>query len=395
MTTRVYFTDAMAREFDATVAACEPSGDRFDVVLDRTAFYPESGGQPHDTGTLGPARVLDVQDDDAGVIHHVTDAPVAPGGAVHGSIDWPRRHDHMQQHTGQHILSAAFDRVCHVRTTSFHMGAVTSTIDLAREVTPAEIAEAEREANQVVWEARPVSVRFVTEEEATRLPLRKEPVKTGLLRLVDIQNFDLSACGGTHMPHTGLVGAVAVAGWERFRGATRLTFVCGHRALRSHAALRDVVVSATRALSVLPDQLAAAIERLQAEVKAGGRDVRRLQEELATFQAAGLRTAAETIGPVRGVLLMRAGWDAAALKTLAQAVVSEPGLVVVLTGDGRPVPVVAARSVGITWDAAAWMKRATAELGGRGGGRPELAQGGLEAAPDQVLAFARQALERS
>jgi len=235
----------------------------------------------------------------------------------------------------------------------------------------------------------------VTADEAARLPLRKEPVKTGLLRLVDIDGFDLSACGGTHMPHTGLVGAIAVAGWERFKGATRLTFVCGHRALRSHAALRDVVASATRALSVLPDELAAAIDRLQVEVKAGGRDVRRLQEEVAAFQAVGLRTAAETIGRVRGVLLTRAGWDAAALKTLAQAVVSEPGLVVVFTGDGSPVPVVAARSAGLTWDASAWMKRATAELGGRGGGRPELAQGGLQASPDQVLAFARQALGSS
>jgi alanyl-tRNA synthetase len=392
MTTRVYFTDAMAREFDATVAACAPAGDRFDVILDRTAFYPESGGQPPDTGVIGSARVLDVQDDEAGVIHHVTDAPIAPGAAVHGSIDWPRRLDHMQQHTGQHILSAAFDRLCHVRTTSFHLGALTSTIDLAREVTPDEIARAEREANQVVWDARPVSVRFVTEEEAARLPLRKEPVKTGRLRLVDIDGFDLSACGGTHVPQTGLVGAIAVAGWERFKGATRLTFVCGARALRSHAALREVVTAATRTLSVLPGDLAAAIERLQAEVKAGGREVRRLQEEVAMFRAAGLRAAAETIGPVRGVLSTQAGWDAAALKTLALAIVSEPGLVVVLTGDGSPVPVVAARSAGVTWDAGAWMKQATADLGGRGGGRPELAQGGLPTAPDRVLAFARQTL---
>ena len=158
-------------------------------MLDRTAFYPESGGQPFDTGTLASARVLDVQDDDAGVIHHVVDAPLAPGAVVHGRIDWPRRLDHMQQHTGQHILSAAFDHRFGVRTTSFHLGAESSTIDLAREVTPAEIAEAEREANRIVWEARPVTVRFVTEEEAARLPLRKEPVKTGLLRLVDVDGL--------------------------------------------------------------------------------------------------------------------------------------------------------------------------------------------------------------
>ena len=148
MTTRMYFTDAQLAEFDATVMSSHPAGDRFEVVLDQTAFYPTSGGQPHDTGRLGSARVLEVADDDAGVIRHVTDAPLAEGDRVHGVIDWPRRLDHMQQHTGQHVLSAAFDRLFNVRTTSFHLGAESATIDLAREVTPSEIARAEAEANR-------------------------------------------------------------------------------------------------------------------------------------------------------------------------------------------------------------------------------------------------------
>jgi alanyl-tRNA synthetase len=298
----------------------------------------------------------------------------------------------MQQHTGQHILSAAFDRLFNVRTTSFHLGADASTIDLAREVTPAEIAAAEQEANRIVWDARPVTVRFVTPEEAAKLPLRKEPVKGGTLRLVDVTDFDLSACGGTHVPQTGLIGAIVVAGWERFKGATRLTFGCGGRALRSHSALRDVVVGATRALSVLPAEIPGAIERLQAELKAAGRDVRRFQEELAGYQAAGFRAGAETIGPFRVVLSRQAGSDAQALKTLAAAVVREPGFVVVFTGEGSPTPVVAARSADVSFDAGAWIKRATAELGGRGGGRSELAQAGLEAAPDRVHEFVRQSL---
>jgi alanyl-tRNA synthetase len=322
----------------------------------------------------------------------MVDGALEPGGPVHGRIDWPRRLDHMQQHTGQHVLSAAFDRLFAVRTTSFHLGAETSTIDLAREVTPAEIARAEAEANRVVWEARPVTVRFATEDEAAALPLRKEPVKTGVLRLIEVTGFDLSACGGTHVAQTGLIGAIAVAGWERFKGATRLTFVCGERALRSHASLRDVVAAATRALSVLPAELPAAIERLQADLKSSARDVRRLQEELALHQAVRLREEATTIGPYRGVLTTRPGWDAAALRTLAAAIVSEPGLIVVLTGDGRPTPVVMARSADVAADAGAWIKRATAELGGRGGGRPELAQGGLEAAPDRILEFARHTI---
>jgi len=392
MTTRMYFTDAQLAEFDATVISTQAIGDRFEVVLDQTAFYPTSGGQPYDTGRLGAARVIDVNDDDAGVIRHVTDSPLAEGARVHGLIDWPRRLDHMQQHTGQHVLSAAFDRLFNVRTTSFHLGAESATIDLAREVTPAEIARAEAEANRVVWEARPVTVRFVTSEEAARLPLRKEPVKSGTLRLVEVTDFDLSACGGTHVPQTGLIGMIGVAGWERFKGATRLTFVCGGRALKSHATLRDVVAGATRALSVLPSELASGIERLQAELKAGSREARKLQEELAGFRAAQLLDEAATIGPYRGVLRAHPGWDAAALKTLAAALVSGPGVIVVLTGEGSPTPVVVARSKDVAVDAGAWMTRATAELGGRGGGRPEMAQGGLVSDPERIFDFARQTL---
>jgi alanyl-tRNA synthetase len=395
MTTRIYFTDALAREFDAVVASCTPAPSnlaRFDVVLDRTAFYPSSGGQPFDTGTLGPARVLDVNDDDAGVIHHTVDAALPAGASVHGQINWARRLDHMQQHTGQHILSAAFDHRFGVRTTSFHLGAEVSSIDLAREVTPAEIADAEREANRLVWDARPVTVRFVSEEDAAKLPLRKEPVKTGMLRLVDITDYDLSACGGTHVPQTGLIGAIVVVGWERFKGATRLTFACGGRALTSHSTFRDVVLGATRALSVLPGEVTGAIERLQTDVKTAGRDLRRLQEELAVHQAAAFRAAAETIGPYRVVLSTQAGADAQGLKTLAAAVVRESGLVVVFIGEGSPTPVVVARSADVAFDAGAWIKRATAELGGRGGGRPEQAQAGLAAAPDRVREFARRTL---
>ena len=392
MTERIYFTDAMASEFEAVVVSCAEAGGRYEVVLDRTAFYPTSGGQPFDTGTLGPARVHDVRDDDDGVIHHTVDAPLAVGTPVQGRIDWARRLDHMQQHTGQHVLSAAFDRLFNVRTTSFHLSGESATIDLAREVTPAEVAQAEAEANRVVWESRPVSVQFVTSEEAGRLQLRKEPVKTGLLRIVDVTGFDRSACGGTHVPQTGMIGVIAVAGWERYKGATRLTFVCGSRALHSHARLRDVVTATTRILSVLPSEIAGAVERLQAEVKAGGRDVRRLQEELAGFQAAGFRTQAAILGPWRGVLLTQPGWDAAGLKGLAAAIVSEPGFIAVLTGDSRPTPVVVARSADVAFDAGAWMKRATAELGGRGGGRPDAAQGGIDADPPRILEFARQTL---
>jgi alanyl-tRNA synthetase len=392
VTTRIYFTDALAAEFDGTVVSSVAEGDRYAVVLDQTAFYPTSGGQPYDTGTLGGHRVLEVEDTDGGEIRHLMDAPLQPGARVEGRIDWPRRLDHMQQHTGQHVLSAAFDHLQHVRTVSFHLGAETSTIDLAREVSAAEIDEAEEAANRVVWEDRPVTIRFATPEEASRLPLRKEPTRTGPLRLIEVPDFDLSACGGTHVARTGTIGIIAVAAAERFKGATRVTFVCGHRALASYRALRNAVEGATRALSVVPADLGPAIERMRAEAKADSRAIKQLQEEVAAHRAATFRGEAETLGPLRGVLTAVPGWDAGALKTLALAIVSEPGLIAVLVGDGRPAPVVIARSADVAVDAGAWLRRATTELGGRGGGRPELAQGGIDANGNEILAFARHTL---
>jgi len=398
VTERLYYRDAMLREFDAVVVSCTPAsiGTGFEVVLDRTAFYPTSGGQPFDTGSLGAARVIDVIDREDGEIAHVVEQvgerAMETGARVQAAIDWPRRFDHMQQHTGQHVLSAAFDRLFNVRTVSFHLGAETATIDLAREVTPREAADAEAAANAVVWENREIFVRFVSEAEAQALPLRKDPARKGELRVVEVAGFDLSACGGTHVPATGMIGVIAVAATERFKGATRLTFVCGGRALRSHGRLRDAVTRATRVLSVLPEEIGDGIERLQAALKDADRAAKKTQEELAGFRAAGFRAAAATIGPWRGVLSAQPGSDAGALKTLAAAIVSEPGYLVVLTGEGTPVPVVAARSADVTFDAGAWMKQATAALGGRGGGRPELAQGGLDATSEQVLDFARRTL---
>src|SRR6476646_6326639 len=231
MTKRLYYTDPLLTAFDATVVSNEIEDGRSVVVLDQTAFYPSSGGQPFDTGQLDGTRVVDVVDREDGTIAHVVEKSLAPGTVVHGDIDWPRRFDHMQQHTGQHVLSAAFDRLSGVKTVSFHLGADVSTIDLAREVTPKEIAAAEDEANRIVWEDRPVTIRYATAEEAAALPLRKEPVRTGTLRLIDVEGFDLSACGGTHVSRTGAVGLIAVTAWERFKGGHRLEFACGRRVL--------------------------------------------------------------------------------------------------------------------------------------------------------------------
>jgi len=298
VTERLYYSDSHLIEFEARVVdVTERVSGWTALVLNRTAFYPTGGGQPSDTGTLDGLRVVECIDDgDRGVLHVVQGVTPAVDAIVRGRVDWRRRLDHMQQHTGQHVLSAAFVRTIDVATVSFHLGAETSTIDLAREVTAAEIARGETEANRVVWEDRPVTVRFVSAEEAAQLPLRKTPVRTGSLRLVDIADFDLSACGGTHVARTGMIGVIAVSGWERFKGATRISFVCGGRALAAFRAQRDALANATRVVSVSSAELAPALERLQQDARAQGRALKRLQESLAKYRGAELRGTAETIG---------------------------------------------------------------------------------------------------
>src|SRR5262245_504327 len=234
MTARLYYTDPYLQVFDALVQRVEAAPDRVVVMLDQTAFYPTSGGQPFDTGQLGDFRVVDVVDQEDGTIAHVLNAgsvTLEPGQPVRGRIDWARRFDHMQQHTGQHVLSAAVDKLFKVRTVSFHLGADISTIDLARELSASELAAAETEANRVVWEDRPVTIRFADAEEAAKMPLRKESVRGGTLRLIDVDGFDLSACGGTHVAQTGAIGIIAVASSERFKGGQGIEVVWGGRAV--------------------------------------------------------------------------------------------------------------------------------------------------------------------
>lgn len=389
MTERVYYTDAYSVEFDAVVLRTAPHEGREAAVLDRTAFYPTSGGQPYDTGRLGDARVIDVVDLDDGAILHVVEGPLSPG-PVHGTIDWQRRFDHMQQHTGQHVLSAAFDRLLQARTVSFHLGTASATVDLSREVSPAEVARVEDEANRIVWEDRPVNVRFAGEEEAARLPLRKEPARGGTLRLVEIDGFDLSACGGTHVARTGAIGIIAVLSWERFKGGSRIEFVCGGRALRHHHALRDAVAASVRLISVLPAELPAGIERMQTEGKETKRQIKDLQGRLAGFEGERLAAQAERVGDQHVLIAALGGWDPGGLKTIASAIVSRPAHVVVLFSEPAPSAVVVARGAGGSVDCAAVLKALVAAFGGKGGGRPDLAQGGgLQAPAGELIARAR------
>jgi alanyl-tRNA synthetase len=389
-TTRLYYAEPWRREFDARVIEVRTDGARV-AILDRSAFYPTSGGQPFDTGTLGGARVVGVEETEDGAVLHQVDGDLEAGATVHGVIDWPRRFDHMQQHSGQHVLSAAFDRLHDARTESFHLGTDASTIDLGRDLSTREIERAEQLANEVTWQNRPVSIRFVSEAEAARMPFRKPPAKTGRIRVIEVEDFDVSACGGTHVSRTGEVGVIAVRGWERYKGGTRVEFVCGGRALAAYRGFRDAVTGAIRALSVFPHELPDAIARLQAANKDVAREMKALREVLGAYEGRALAAAATPVGPLQVVVTAVEGHDAGTLKPLVSAACDRQGGLAVLFAGSAPVVVAAARHVSaVSVDCGALVKALCARFGGRGGGRPELAQGGGLSAPvADLLEFTR------
>ena len=388
MTQRIYYSEPYRRSFDAKVLSVDTVAGHSHVTLDQTAFYPTSGGQPHDTGTLGSSAVTDVIDRDDGTITHVVSGSLRVGDVVSGEIDWARRFDHMQQHTGQHVLSAAFDRLFNVRTESFHMGQLSSTIDLAREVSESEIARAEDDANRIVWEDRPVAIRSATAEQAASMGMRKESGRTGTLRLIDVEEYDLSACGGTHVERTGAIGVVAIGSVEKFKGGSRVEFLCGGRALQRFRVWKGALSAMQKHLSVPPIEMAASIERMQEEAKAVQRNVRSFQEKLATHEAHAL------IAKGSPVIAAIEGWDAQGIKSIAVAITAaDPNAVAVLFTTANPAQVVMARGSKSAVDAGAVLKQLAAKFGGKGGGKADLAQGGgLAAGSAELTSFARTLL---
>ena len=387
---RLYYTDAYLIEFDAVVRDVVKKADRWIVTLDRTAFYPTSGGQPFDVGTLGEAQVLEVFDQEDGSIGHLVDRELEKNSRVRGQIDWTRRFDHMQQHTGQHLLSAAFDREAGANTVSFHLGTSSSTIDLGKELTVEQIAHVEETANKVLWEDREVCVKFVTAAEAAKLPLRKDPTREGELRIIDIADYDLSACGGTHVRRTGAIGIIQIAGFERFKGGMRVEFVCGRRALTASRALRNCVAGGVRQLSVVPEELPSAIERLQAEGRNLQKSLETAYERLAGREADALIANGEKVGAATVVAAAVSGWDANALKKLASAIAVKPGVIAVLLTSDVPSLIAVSRSQDLTVDAGAILKPLIERFGGKGGGKGSMAQGGgLSGGAQEILDAAR------
>jgi alanyl-tRNA synthetase len=387
MTDRLYYHDSFLYDFDARVVEVLESNGRTGIVLDRTAFYPTSGGQVHDLGTLAAAgqqiAITEVADGDDGRILHFASEPLAVGKQVHGSVDAARRRDHMQQHSGQHVLSAAFIRLFNMPTVSFHMGEEICTIDLETAgLSVVQVEKAELMANEVIAEDRPVSIRFVPLEEAQQLGLRKLPPKQTMdLRLIDITDFDLTACGGTHVRATGQIGSILLRKTEKVKQGMRVEFVCGLRAVKM--ARHDYITLAEAAslysshIDDVPQQVRKSLE----ETKAAGKAHHKLLEELAELYSD--RLLAQATGSPQVITHFFPDRDAVFIKLLAQKLTAGKSNVVALLASGAGQPtLVFAQTSGQKSNMGQLMKDAMAQLGGRGGGSTDMAQGGLPAGTD-------------
>ncbi len=369
-TRRLYYDDPYLCEFEAEVVEKRRHEGFPAVVLDATAFYPESGGQPWDRGTLGGAEVVKVLDLD-GVILHVLAADVPPG-RLRGRVDWPTRFDHMQQHTGQHILSQAFFEVVRGETQSFHLGPEVSTLEigLARIAEP-DLDRVEDRANAVVWEDREVKTYFVPEERIDAVPLRRPPKKHGLLRVVEVAGFDYSACGGTHCRRSGEVGLIKVLSTERIRGNLRFEFLCGGRALGDYRVKDRGLRAVAESFSSLPKDAPAHVARLAADFKTLKKRGRKLEERLAVFDAR------EVIGKAPGPLIAEVLADRSPeeARFLALNVIRSGRFAVVYgaAGEGQG-HLILARSDSLSVDLRAAIPAIGALLPVKGGGGPSLVE---------------------
>lgn len=395
MTERLYYHDSFLREFEARVASAKPGdGNRFQVVLDQTAFYPTSGGQPHDRGTLDDIPVEEVVEADDGSVVHVVERLPA-GERVRGQIDWRRRFDHMQQHSGQHLLSAAFVRLFNFPTVSFHLGREVCTIDLA---TPSlgrrQLQAAEELANQVIFEDRPVRVRFAAAEDSSEKELRRPVERAGELRLIEIEDFDCCPCGGTHAARTGQVGLLLARRLEKIKQQVRVEFVCGGRALAAARADHAHLTEAARLLTTGPAELPNMLRKQFEERRAAEKARARLLARLAEFEARALLAEAELLGERR--LLCKVFDDAGAdyLRLLAARLVKEAAVQLLFATRSQPPALVFAQSPGLEPDMNALLRETVQKIGGKGGGNRNFAQGSAPSPErlEEALAAARHRL---
>jgi alanyl-tRNA synthetase len=404
LTERLYYTDSFLHEFEARVVTVSGVPGSVAVTLDRSAFYPTSGGQLFDTGWLeapdakGSARVRvkDVaKDEQTGhVLHFVEgDAPTLQAGSVvRGMIDGERRLDHMQQHSGQHVLSAAFEKLYGFATVSFHMGEESCTIDLATDAVTAKQLEAvEKLANEVIAEDRPVEVRFATSDEARAMGVRKIPPAEGeKLRLIDVRDFDLNACGGTHVRSTGQIGSILLRKTEKVKQGVRVEFVSGLRAVRTARRDFETLTEAASVFSTHIWEVPQQVRKSLDEIKSAQKAQHRLLEEVAELQAQQLLESAKERGEYKLVVQFFPDRDLGFIKMLAQKLTKSGKVVALLGCGGSQASLVFAQAPGLANDMGALMKQTVQRLGTRGGGNRDMAQSG---APDG--ASAEQAVQEA
>lgn len=412
MTKKLYHDDAYRQEFQAQVLERVTVGNKLGLILDKTCFYPTSGGQPHDQGTLNGVLVSDVfeREDDGAVVHVVDGEVEGPalspsislrvnkGETVYGQIDWERRFDHMQQHTGQHILSQAFLQLLDAETVGFHLGAEVSTIDVDK--APLETAQLDRVeelANTIVFADRPVRTYFADQDRMEDLTLRKQPMVTGPVRIVEIEGFDFSPCGGTHVKAAGEVGPIVITKSERRGSETRVEFLCGGRALTDYRRQRRIVSELANQFSVGDWELVEAVNRLAEEAKRYRKELNVAQNQLLDYEAARLWAEAEERGDLRIVRAILSEGDGETLKGLAQRLAKKEDCVALLGLKGDRALLAFARSANLPYDMSALLKGACQIIGGGGGGRPYMAQGGGPAGDrlEEALEFALEALREA
>jgi len=372
MTKRLYHDDAYLREFEGTVAAVTTYKDYPAIVLDATAFYPEAGGQLGDRGKLGTATVLDTQETDDGTIVHIVDQPLEVGARVRGELDWARRRQHMAQHTAQHLLSGTLLDRAQAATASARLGETALTIDVTRDRIPdAELAAAEDLANDIVDDDLAIRAWFPDPGELASLKLRRDPKVTADIRVVAIGDFDFSPCGGTHASRTSQLGSIRITNTERYKGMTRVTFAAGRRA-RAELFTRDQVLRglATR-FSCAPTDVPASIDKVVRDAEAHAGELTALRTRLAGSIAAGFTGSGAVIAALPG--------DGAMVREVASKVVAAGRDALLAAPDDAGTTVVLFRAPGSTLDCGALWKQLAAKFGGRGGGKPDQAQGRLAA----------------
>ena len=375
-TRKLYYEDVLCRRFAARVVSCEAAKKGFAVVLDTTAFYPEGGGQPTDTGRLGGANVLEVHEKD-GVIVHTCDKALPVGAEVEGEIDWARRFDHMQQHSGEHIVSGMLCNAYHCDNVGFHMGAESVIIDYNADIPWEGVLDIERRANQYIWENHPFTVQWPTEEELKTLEFRSKKELHGAVRITSFPGADMCACCGTHVPLSGQVGLVKFINWQKFKDGVRLELLCGERAMKYLAACWEQARAVGQALSVKPEAVYPAVERMQGELLAAKARADKLETESFARIAEDYAGKGDTVIVCQALTGdgVRRLCDAVALKCGGRCAVfagqeGEYQYAIITKDDVRPL-----------------VKAMNEALHGRGGGRDGFAQGKVSCTEAEIREF--------